>query len=235
MASRDSTLNAPVDGLDRAGTRPAPLAQIRIAFNALVTRMFAPVDISSIVVFRIAFGLIMLWEVNRYPSYGWVASYYIDPVYNFPYVGFEWVKPLPGNLMYVHFYALALLAVFITLGLWYRISATLFWLGFTYVFLLEKAHYLNHLYLVVLISFLMIFIPAHRSFSLDARRHPGWQSDTVPTWALAVLATQVAIIYVYGGLAKINWDWLNGEPMRTWMANETRWVGGSLRSGWFTS
>jgi hypothetical protein len=28
--------------------------------------------------------------------------------------------------------------------------------------------YLNHFYLMALISFLMIFVPAHRAFSVDA-------------------------------------------------------------------
>jgi hypothetical protein len=46
--------------------------------------------------------------------------------------------------MYLHFFALGGLATCIMLGLWYRASATLFFLGFTYVFLLDKAQYLNH-------------------------------------------------------------------------------------------
>ena len=207
-----------------------PTEQGQSAFNALVARLFAPVDISSIVVFRIAFGLIMLWEVNRYLNYGWIDDIYIDPLYHFPYQGFEWVRPWPGNWMHVHFYALGLLAILITVGLWYRVSAALFWLEFTYVFLLEKGHYLNHLYLVCLISFLMIFVPAHRSFSLDARRNPKLRSDTVPAWALVLLVTQISVIYIFGGLAKLNGDWLRGEPMRRWLARETdipimgRWV-----------
>lgn len=207
------------------------MERVRAGFNALVARLFAPVDNSSIVVFRIAFGLVMLWEVNRYLSYGWVASYYIDPPYNFPYIGFEWVKPLPGDWMYVHFYALAVLAAFIALGLFYRVSATLFFLGFTYVFLLEKGHYLNHLYLACLISFLMIFVPANRDFSLDVWRRPQIRSTTAPTWALVLLVAQFSIVYIYGGFAKLNPDWLRGEPMRQWMANETQFP---IIGRWFT-
>lgn len=190
-------------------------------FNTLVARLLAPVDNSSIVVFRIAFGLVMLWEVNRYLGNGWVKSYYIDPPYNFPYIGFEWIKPWPGNWMYVHFYALALLATFIVLGLFYRVSAVLFCLGFTYVFMLEKGHYLNHLYLACLVSFLMIFVPANRDFSLDVWRGAVPRSTTAPAWSLVLLVSQFSVVYFYGGIAKINQDWLRGEPMRSWMANET--------------
>ena len=56
--------------------------------GSLWNRLFAPVDIASIVYFRIAFGAIMLWEVWRYYKYGWIKSYYIDPVMHFTYYGF---------------------------------------------------------------------------------------------------------------------------------------------------
>ncbi|MBA2470254.1 MAG: HTTM domain-containing protein [Chloroflexia bacterium] len=218
-----------------AGWNWSLLARPRVALNVVAARLLAPVDNSSIVFFRTAFGLIMLWEVERYLGYGWVGSEYIDPQYLFPYVGFEWVQPWPGIGMYLHFYALPALAVCIAVGFAYRISMTLFFLGITYVFLLDKAHYLNHMYLVCLISFLMIFIPANREFSVDAMRRPSIRSNAVPTWALVLLATQVAIVYIYGGFAKLNGDWLRGEPMRTWLADETdlpivgRWV----RDEWF--
>ena len=183
--------------------------------------LFAPVDIAILVYFRIVFGGIMLWEVWRYFDRGWIARYWIEPILNFPYVGFEWFHPWPGQGMYLHFWGLGILAVFIVLGFWYRFSTVLFFLGFTYIFLLEKARYLNHFYLICLISFLLIFVPAHRAFSIDAWRRPGMRTQTAPAWALWLLRIQVGIPYFYGGLAKINSDWLQGEPMRMWMAART--------------
>lgn len=79
---------------------------------------------------------------------------------------------LAGGWMYVHFLALGILAVFVALGLWYRTSAALFFLGFTYVFLLDHTNYLNHFYLISLVSFAMIWVPAHRAASLDSLRRP---------------------------------------------------------------
>ena len=108
--------------------------------------MFKGVDASSLVVFRIGFGLIMLWEVWRYWSYGWIAKYYIEPDFHFKYFGFEWIEPWAGDLMYVHYALVAVLALFITIGLFYRLSTHLFLIAFSYIFLLEQAHYLNHLY-----------------------------------------------------------------------------------------
>jgi hypothetical protein len=229
--NRDISVLPGATGNVGAGIRWTPIERVRGALNALVARLFAPVDNSSIVTFRVAFGLMMFWEVYRYFQKGWIDAFYTDPQFNFPYHGFEWVKPWPGIGMQLHFLALAILSVCIMLGYRYRLSATLFFFGFTYIFLLEKAHYLNHLYLACLISFLMIFVPAHQAFSLDARRRPSLRSDTAPTWALVLLAFQVGIIYVYGGFAKINWDWLDGEPMRIWMANETQFP---ILGRWFT-
>src|SRR5690606_37571557 len=106
---------------------------------------------------------IMVWEIFRYVAYGWVRRVYIDPPYHFKYFGFAWVKPWPGELMYLHFFIVGLAAIGITIGLAYRLSAIVFFLGFTYIFLLEEVNYLNHLYLVCLLAFLSIFLPAHRA------------------------------------------------------------------------
>lgn len=163
----------------------------------------------------------MLGEVWIQFTQGFIQRNYIDPAFHFTFYGFGWVQPWSGNGMYIHFLAIGVLAVCSALGLWYRVSTFLMFLGFTYVFLLDQALYLNHFYLMALISFLMIFVPAHRAFSVDAWLRPRMRSETVPAWSLYLLATQMAIVYFYGGLAKLNSDWLRGEPMRTWLAEET--------------
>ena len=118
--------------------------------------LFGQVDISTLVLFRISFGLVMLWEVTRYFENGWINSYWIRPEFNFSYWPFDF-SPLGGNGMYALFYLMGGLAVLITLGLFYRVAMALFWLCFTYMFLLEQTRYLNHFYLITLVSFLMIF------------------------------------------------------------------------------
>jgi vitamin K-dependent gamma-carboxylase len=197
-----------------AGRSPAGPA----AFAALVHRLCAPVDIATLVVFRIAFGAILAWEVWRYLRYGWIARYYIEPSLHFSYYGFGWVQPWPGTWMYVHFSAIAILALCIMTGTLYRLATVLVFLGVTYTFLLDQATYLNHMYLVCLVSFLMIFVPSHRTLSVDALIRPGLRSEIAPTWALWILQFQIALPYVYGGIAKLNTDWLQGEPVRMWLA-----------------
>jgi hypothetical protein len=163
----------------------------------------------------------MLWEVWRYFDHGWIHDYFIDPTFHFTFYGFDWVRPLPGDGMYLLFYALGALAVCILIGLCYRLSAALFFIGFAYVFLLEQARYLNHFYLISLLSFLLIFVPAHRSLSIDALLRPGIRSQTAPLWSLWLLRAQIMIVYFFGGIAKLNGDWLQGEPMRMWLAHRT--------------
>jgi len=161
----------------------------------------------------------MLWEVFRYWPH--IERYYLLPKFHFTFFGFGWVKVPAGDGMYYLYALLGILACFITLGLFYRVAAALYFLGLSYVFLLEKAYYLNHVYLICLISFLLVFIPCNRSFSLDALLNPKVRSRFVPAWCLWLLRVQVAIPYFYGGLAKLNADWLHGEPMRTWLAART--------------
>jgi vitamin K-dependent gamma-carboxylase len=183
----------------------------------LCVRLLEPVDISFLVFFRVVFGAIMLWEVYRYFTHGWISRYYIEPTVYFTYYGFSWVKPWPGQGMYVHFFILGILAACILTGFFYRIAATLFFLGFSYVFLLDQTRYLNHFYLVSLIGFLLIFLPANRALSIDALLRPKIRSSTTPVWTLWLLRTQVGIAYFFGGVAKLNSDWFHGEPMRTWL------------------
>jgi len=191
----------------------------------LITRLksslFKPVDSSFLVVFRIGFAVIMFWEVIRYWSNDWIRLFYIEPDLHFKYYGFEWVHAWPGDGMYYHFIAMGILAVFVGIGFLYRLSALLFFLAFSYVFFLDQARYLNHFYMVMLISFLLVILPANRTFSFDAKLWPRLKSDIVPNWTLWILRAQLEIIYVYAGLVKINDDWLNLEPLRMWLSTRS--------------
>ncbi len=185
---------------------------------AIQSRLFAPIDPASIAVFRILFGLIMVWEVGRYFAYGWIDRYYIEPMFFFSYPGFAWIKPWPGSGMHWHFAGLGILAILVTIGLFYRAAIVLLFLGFSYVFLLDQARYLNHFYLVALIAFLMMFVPAARIWSVDALISRTKRSPHIPAWTLLILCAQVEIMYLYAGLMKIDRDWLQGEPLREWLA-----------------
>lgn len=179
--------------------------------------LFAPTDLMPLALFRIFYGAMMLYHVGTTLSNRWVDYFYISPQFHLTYPGFGWVKPWPGGGMYLHFGVLGLAALGILTGCFYRISTTIFAVGFTYVFLLEKALYQNHYYLICLLSGLLVFIPAHRMWSIDAWRKPEIRSQAAPQIWLLLLRVQLGIAYFYGGIAKLNYDWLNGMPVRSWL------------------
>ena len=186
-------------------------------------KLFAPVDIASLVFFRIAFGLLMLWMVQLVWSLDRISQWWIDPAFLFKYTGFSWVHPWPGNGLYVHWILVGLFAFFVAIGFLYRISAALFFLSHTYFFLLDQGRYVNHTYLICLFSFLLIFVPAHRAFSVDALFRPKLRSQTAPAWSLWLLRAQMGVVYFFAGVAKIAPDWLHGEPLRTWLKQQIRY------------
>jgi len=190
--------------------------KIREGARRLLT---APVDMASLAVFRCLFGLMMTAAMVRFLARGWVTQFYIEPAFHFTYPGFSWVTPWPGHGMYAHFVILSLLGLGMALGFYYRICTLLFFLGFTYVELLDQTAYLNHYYLISLMSGLMLFLPANRLWSVDAWRKPSIRQATAPAWTLNLLRFQVGVVYFFAGLAKVNADWLlRAEPLRLWLS-----------------
>ena len=195
----------------------------------------APVDNASLAFFRFLFGILMAAASIRFMAKGWVGQLYLEPAFHFPYPGFEWIKPWPGALMYAHFILLALLAFGIALGIFYRVCATLFFFGFTYIELIDQTAYLNHYYLITLLAGLLIILPAHRAWSIDAWRKPPIRAEIMPAWCLNILRFQIGVVYVFAGLAKFNADWLfRAEPLRIWLAarSDLPLIGHWLEQAW---
>lgn len=176
------------------------------------------IDPASLVAFRILMGLLMTFSMCRFMAKGWVTELYTKPTYFFSYFGLDFIKPWPEWGMYLHFSVLALLGLMVALGLYYRASIILFFLGFTFIELIDKSTYLNHYYFLSLVTFLMIFMPLHRSFSLDVRRKPALKLEQFPAWPLYSLRLQIGLVYFFAGLAKLNADWLfEALPLRLWL------------------
>lgn len=177
----------------------------------------------------------MLASVVRFWAYGWIREVYIAPTFHFHWFGFSWISPWPGNGMYIHFAVLGLASSCIMLGLFYRVAAVVFFFAFTYVELIEKATYLNHYYLISLLSLLMIFMPLHHAASVDSLRRPDLRRDTAPAWVLWLLRFQIGAVYFFAGVAKLGPDWLlRGEPLGIWLAahSDIPFVGPWLTKAW---
>lgn len=203
-------------------------------FSAWLMR---PVDIDSLVFFRIAFGGVLFLYLVFMLGSGLIGPLFIEPEFHFTYAGFSWVRPWPGSGMYVHYLVTAAAALGIALGCFYRLSTLLFLFGWTYIFLLEKAYYLNHFYLVSLIAFLLLFIPANAAFSVDRRRTAAASKNrktgnrdasavATPAYALYILRAQFAVVYFFAGISKFHPDWLRGQPMLGLVHNKLEFLEG---------
>jgi hypothetical protein len=188
----------------------------RVIFDLLFRK---PVDIASLAAFRILFGLLMAAAMIRFMAKGWVAQMYIQPTFFFAYPGLEWIHPLPGNWMYAPFIIAMVAAIGVAVGFFYRCCLVLFLFAFGYIELLDQTAYLNHYYLVTLISALLIFMPANATWAFDCWREPASKLETVPSWTINLLRFQLAIVYFFAGIAKLTFDWFfRAEPLRIWLA-----------------
>lgn len=182
--------------------------------RSLLADLRQPVDGSALAVFRMLLAALVLLYlsldiVNVLPTL-------IRQPIRFTYPGFDWIPLWPDNLMYVHYGVLAALALCVGAGLFYRAASVLLAIGYAYAFLLEPTYYSNNTYFLLLALVLLCLLPAHRVWSLDARRAGPAADPTVPRWAPLSIAVLTAVPLVYMGLTRLNADWLNGYPLRIW-------------------
>lgn len=202
----------------------------------LLRQLQNPVHIWPLVVFRIGFGLLMLFSTLRFVLMGWVEQFYIAPAFHFTYWGFGWVQPLPGDWMYAPFAVMALCAVLITIGAAYRPAMVLFFLSFTYVELLDQTYYLNHYYFVSLLSFVLIWLPLNRAWAVDSLLRPSTYCTHVPRWSILSIQLLLGMVYFYAGLAKLQPDWLiEALPLKLWLPARAHYpvIGPLLDKVWF--
>ncbi len=175
-----------------------------------------PTKAAPLAVFRVLFGLIMFISTVRFWYNGWIEKIYIDPKFHFHYLGFEFIE-VPGQFTYVLFALIAALSLMIVVGYKHRWSMSLFFIAFTYVELMDKTSYLNHYYFVSVVSFLMIWLPMTCTFSLDAY-YRRTEANYVPWWTIGSIQCLIGMVYVYAGLAKLNYDWLyKAMPLTLWL------------------
>ncbi|WP_246416182.1 HTTM domain-containing protein [Neolewinella aquimaris] len=166
---------------------------------------------------RVALGILGAGDIlGNGIYYHWYLDDYSG--FTFRYFGFEWVTPLPEPLLSLYFVVGFLAGIAVAVGWRFRYTAPLFALSFSYLFLLEKAHYLNHAYLFVWLAWLLALTPAWREWSLDVRRDPGQWSPVAPKWSVYVFPLLMGLVYFFGGINKINYDWLiEAMPLHLWL------------------
>ncbi len=196
--------------------------------------LFEKVDNSGLVVFRIVFGFLLFAESAGAIATGWVKRVFIDPEFTFTFIGFEWLQPLPDNGMYIFYGIMAILGLLVMFGAYYKVSLSLFTLMWTATYLMQKTHYNNHYYLLILLCGLMLLVPAHAYKSYDASRNPNLKSLTSPRWGYLILILQLLIVFTYGAIAKMYPDWFDGTTVRLLLSSKTSWpiIGSLFKETW---
>ena len=187
---------------------------------------------ASLVWFRCCVGGALLWETLRAFRDDRIRRHFIEPAFHFGYGCVSWFEPPNALWIYAVFGVLAVASMGVIAGAWYRFCSVLQAGLATYVFLFDRTHYLNHGYLIVLFAWLAAALPAHRMCSVDVR----WRGQQIlehpPRLCLALVRFHVALPYVFGGVAKLNADWLAGEPLLYWVrqsAHRVPWIGDALQ------
>lgn len=183
-------------------------------------QLLQPASIYPVVALRVMFGLALCWWSLQMLASGAVYSLYISPGFLFHFPGLSWLKPLPGYGMYIVFTAIFLCSLLISLGWFFRIATSLFVILFTYISFIDRTVSLSYHYLIILLGIMLAVSPAHRMFSLDLLRKPLLRVDYIPLWFLKAIKLQVAMVFFFAGMAKLEADWLfQGRPVSVWLSD----------------
>lgn len=177
-----------------------------------------PIDKAILIYFRFMSGILISQELINGILLGKLKGY-TEPQFHFSYLFFPWISPWPMWGMILH-YAITIIAGFmVALGIHYRLSAIVLFLGCSSLFLMEMSEYINHHYLYSLITFWMIFLPLENN-----------KKSTAPAWMLYLILFHMCLAYFFGGIAKLNSDWLAGTPMNLFLAARKNYLLGPLYS-----
>jgi hypothetical protein len=75
-----------------------------------------------------------------------------------------------------------------------------------------------------MLSFLLLFLPAHKAYSLDVKFQPKMYVKEVPYYMILILRLQIVSVYFFGGLCKLKYDWLfMAQPLKIWLGSSSHW------------
>ena len=184
-------------------------------------QVFKKIDNSSLIVFRIFFGIIFFAEAVGALALKWVDNNFVNTVTNFTFIGFEWLLPLQNETMYVVFGLMAVASVGVMLGYKYRFSIIALTVLWSLVYFGQKTSYNNHYYLMWLIGLIMCFLPANAYASIDAKQNPSIKKNYMPQWVRILFIVQVSCVYIFATVAKFYPDWLDGTVTRNMFMSMT--------------
>ena len=165
---------------------------------------------------------------------GWVKKTLIDPQFTFSFFGFEWLQPLPGNGMYFYFIFMGIVSLMVMLGYRYKfniLALAVLWSG---AYFMQKTSYNNHYYLVMLMTWGMVFMNPHYYASLDAKRKKT-VTHFCPNWNRLFFVILLLLVFSYGAIAKFYPGWWSGDFIKNSFSHKTNYwlIGPLLGKEWF--
>jgi len=177
--------------------------------DKIYSGLFSQIDPSVVSIFRIIFGLFMVYQMYHYYNIEYTYQFMSGPELLFPYEVLEFIKPMSLSVLKGIHLGMTVSAVLIALGLFYRYAMTFFFLGFSYFSLVDKTLYNNHLYLIMLLALVMIFIKADAKYSLINLIKKKRKTVAIPIWNQRILMFVIGLPYFFGGIAKFSPNWLS--------------------------
>jgi hypothetical protein len=173
-----------------------------------------PVSVGSLALFRISLGLTCCFWAAHYLISGRVDLLCHPDSFHFTWPGFGWVRPWSGFGMQLQFAAMAVAGLAFACGAATQFSNMVLAFGVTHFFLIDRTNYQNHYYLLLLLTWLSLWLPLARFWAVDAWFGVVEGLRQVPRGALFLVQFHAALPYVFGGLSKLDVDWLSGRPMQ---------------------
>jgi vitamin K-dependent gamma-carboxylase len=171
--------------------------------------LFKHIDNSALIVFRVLFGALIFLESIGAIFTGWIRRTLVEPDFTFNFIGFDFLKAIQGEWMYAHYTIMGICGLFVMVGYKYRMSMLAFTLLWATSYFMQKSSYNNHYYFLMILSAIMVFLPAHKYASIDVRQNPSIKSISMPNWCRLVFIIQLFILYTYASIAKMYPDWLD--------------------------
>lgn len=206
------------------------LGRLQRIASTLQRTLADPVDVASIAVFRIVYGLCCLGLTLGFLTTDFLETWVSSCAVELHWRGLEWIA-LPCDLLWLRVLVTlaAVASAGVAFGAAFRWSAWLLVGLLAYALAADQAIYSSTYYLLVLLGFWLACSPADRAWSVDAWRRGRATGDltqadaaasTGPAWPLRMLQFHVAVMYVYAAIAKLDADWLAGRPVAVWLGRE---------------
>jgi hypothetical protein len=123
----------------------------------------------------------------------------------------EWFPRLSQDGGRVFEVGLLLALVLFTVGWRTRLTGGAAFVAVTYYLAMDQQLYANHVYLLAVLLLLFVVADAGAAVSVDALRGRG--RPLVPGWPAFLLQAQVAVVYGFAMLSKLNGDWFGGDVL----------------------